>query len=479
MHHAAANVQKQVGGLAVFIAQRAFAPVDIAPLVWFRVVFGGLMCIEIWRFFSNELIVPFYVEPPFLFKFYGFGWVHPLPAAALKLLFLVLAVLSQLMVLGLFYRLAATLFFIGFTYVFLLEEARYLNHFYLICLLSFLLIFVPAHRAFSFDALRRPAWRSGTCPAWALWLLRGQLCIVFIFAGIAKINGDWLHAEPLRMWLAKRAAMPVIGSYIAHEWAAWVFSYGGLLFDLFIVPFLLWRRTRWWAFFAVGLFNLVNGWIFQIGIFPWLTLGATFILFAPKLPHPIRSLWASAVPVCEITPRRKRVILALVGTYLALQISIPLRHWLYPGAVHWTEEGHRFSWRMKLRDKQSELELYAHDPGSDSTWQVDLADYINLEQYIIASGQPDMILQLCHHVAEDFRRNGYPKIQVRAHASVSLNGRTKQLLIDPEVDLAAQPRTLCSANWIKPLTVPFESRRIASRPNPPHENLQDLEAVDR
>lgn len=434
---------------------------DIAPLVWFRVVFSALMCLEIWRFFSHDAIVVFYVEPPFLFKYYGFEWVRPLPEAELKFLFLLLAVLSQLILLGLFYRIAATLFFIGFTYVFLLEEARYLNHFYLICLFSFLLIFVPAHRAFSFDALRRPALRSGTCPAWAPWLLRGQICIVFVFAGIAKINGDWLHGEPLRIWLAKRAAMPVIGPYLAQEWAAWAFSYGGLLFDLLIVPFLLWPRSRWWAFSAVALFNLLNGWIFQIGIFPWLMLGATFILFAPKLPHPIRSLWTPTVPDREIMPRRKTVILSLSGAYLALQVLIPLRHWLYPGAVQWTEEGHRFSWRMKLRDKQSELELQARDPESGNTWPIDLTDYITLEQYVAAAGQPDMILQLCHHVAEDFSRNGHPKIQIRARATVSLNGRKDQLLIDPDVDLASEPRTLRPARWILPLTVPFESRRTA------------------
>jgi len=78
-----------------------------------------------------------------------------------------------------------------------------------------------------------------------------------------------------------------------------------------------------------------------------------------------------------------------------------------------------------------------------------------------------MILQLCHHIAEDLRPNGYPKIQVRARASVSLNGRTEQLLIDPDVDLAAEPRTLWPARWIKPLTVPFESRRNLRPANKP------------
>jgi hypothetical protein len=292
-----------------------------------------------------------------------------------------------------------------------------------------------------------------------VWLLRSQICIVFLFAGIAKINGDWLHGEPLRMWLAKRAAMPVIGPYLAQEWAARAFSYGGLIFDLLIVPVLLLPRARVWAFAAVGLFNLINGWIFQIGIFPWLMLGATVILFAPKWPHPLHSLWESTAPAREVTPRRKLAVLTLVGTYLALQVLIPLRHWLYPGAVQWTEEGHRFSWRMKLRDKQSDMGLFASDPASGGTWQIDPSVYITYDQYIAAAGQPDMILQLCHHVADDLRRNGHPKIQIRARASVSLNERHPQLLIDPEVDLAAQPRSLWHARWIKPLSVPFESRR--------------------
>lgn len=33
------------------------------------------------------------------------------------------------------------------------------------------------------------------------------------------------------------------------------------------------------------------------------------------------------------------------------QILYPLRHHLYPGDVTWNELGHRYSWRMKLRDK--------------------------------------------------------------------------------------------------------------------------------
>lgn len=446
-----------------------FAPVDIAALVWFRIAFGCLMMVEVQRFFANGWITRYFVTPTFLFKFYGFGWVHPLPDEGMKGLFLGLGLCAFCVVLGFFYRIAATLFFLGFTYVFLLEQARYLNHFYLVCLFSFLLIFVPAHRAFSLDCLRRPGIRTGTAPTWALWLLRAQICVVFFFGGLAKLNPDWLAGEPMRMWLAKRANFPLVGPYLVQDWAPWFFSYGGLAFDLLIVPFLLWRKTRWWAFAPVAVFNLVNAWIFNIGIFPWLTLGATVLLFAPRLPHPIRSWWTPPAPSGSApapsapvqSDSRRTLTLALVGIYLAFQILMPLRHWLYPSEVLWSEEGHRFSWRMKLRDKDASLILFAHDPDAGKTWRVTLPNYITRAQYDEAAGRPDMVLQLCHHVAEDFRKIGHSHVQVRARVMASLNGRTEQLLLDPDVDLAAVPRDLGHATWIKDLLIPLSDRKPA------------------
>ncbi len=440
------------------------------------------MLVEVQRYFANGWITRFYVEPTFLFKYYGFGWVHPLPDQGMKLLFLGLGVCAIGVMLGFFYRVAATLFFLGFTYVFLLEQARYLNHFYLVCLYAFLMIGVPAHRAFSVDALRRPALRRGTAPAWSLWLLRAQICIVFFYGGVAKLNSDWLAGEPMRMWLAKRADFPVVGPLLVQDWAPWFFSYGGLLFDLLIVPFLLWPRTRWWAFIPAAIFNLINAWIFNIGIFPWLALGAVVLLFAPKLPHPIRSWWEPAPPdpkkpLSPARAPREALTLALVGAYLAFQMLVPLRHWLYPGDVMWTEEGHRFSWRMKLRDKDARLILYAHDPDGGRTWRVAMPNYITRAQYDEASGRPDMILQLCHHVAEDFRKIGHNRVQVRARVMVSLNGRSEQLMLDPDVDLAAVPRDLGHAPWIKELLIPLSDRRpvpngaasgqVPGTPNPP------------
>jgi hypothetical protein len=53
----------------------------------------------------------------------------------------------------------------------------------------------------------------------------------------------------------------------------------------------------------------------------------------------------------EVERQRAPLVLPLLAAWLVLQIVLPLRHLMIPGEVSWTEEGHRFSWHMKLRDK--------------------------------------------------------------------------------------------------------------------------------
>jgi hypothetical protein len=360
---------------------------------------------------------------------------------------------------GLFYRVSTTLFFLGFTYIFLLDKTNYLNHFYLISLISLIMIFVPAHRAFSLDALLRPKIRSGSAPTWSLWLLRAQLGIAYFYGGIAKLNGDWLHGVPMRMWLAERTDFPLIGHLFSEEWAAYVFSYGGLLFDLLFVPFVLWRRTRFLALGVALVFHLMNSRLFSIGIFPWFMIAANLLFLNPGWPRTIFR-WGRMVDGQPANPRldlgrRQRIAIAILGVYLAVQIFLPLRHHLYPGDVHWTEEGHYFSWRMKLRDKTGQAQFFVTDPVSQSSWEVDPFTYVTKRQYGEMIGQPDMILQLAQHIARSLREQGHVQIEVRAWVGVSLNGRHPQVLVDPAVDLAAQPRSLLAANWIVPLTEPL------------------------
>ena len=446
------------------LGYRLFEPVDGASLAVFRILFGAIMVWEVYRYFANDWIQRYWVEPSFHFTYQGFGWVDPLPGRGLEVLFAILGGLAACIALGLFYRVATALFFVGFTYTFLLEQARYLNHFYLVCLLAFLLCLVPAHRVWSLDARLGSKHRPETVPTWSLWLLRAQIALVFVFAGVAKLNADWLNAEPLRMWLVERSDVPVLGGFFTEAWAPWLFSYGGLLFDLLVIPFLIWPRTRPFAFLAAVGFHLTNQQLFTIGIFPFLALGTALLFFPPDWPRfrwlraglrrpprqPLVASWPRAPVGWRLRPAQI-AILGVAAAFLALQVLMPLRHLVIPGNVAWTEEGHRWSWRMKLRDKESEARFELVGPDGTRSI-VDPSRYLTAWQWDEMTTRPDMIVQFARHV----REQAAGEVEVHGEVFTRLNGREPQRLVDPTVDLAAVQRhgLLGHASWIVPLETP-------------------------
>ena len=433
---------------------RLFSPVDGASLAVFRIGFGAIMLVEVCRYFSYDWVRAYYIDPKFHFTYYGFEWVKPWRGNGMYWHFAVMGLASIGVMLGAWYRFSALLLFVTFTFVFLLDQAYYLNHFYMICLLSLLMILIPAHRLLSIDAWRKPAQRSDDVPAWARWLLLAQLSIVYFYAGVAKLNGDWMHGEPMRSWLAERVDTPLIGRFFMEEWVVVLFNYGGLAFDLFIVPLLLWRRTRVIAFLWVIAFHVLNMALFSIGIFPWLMLLATLLFFRPGWPRVVFKRWRRVrTEPLAIQPQFPRATVGLIAAYVIIQLAVPLRHFLYRGSVHWTEEGHRFSWHMKLRDKQATARFFVTDPQSRQTWEVAPRLYLTARQTQKMSTRPDMILQLAHHIARDqaLTRGIAQPLEVRAHVVASLHGRERQLLVDPTVNLAAERRSLGSAGWVLPL----------------------------
>jgi hypothetical protein len=445
-----------------------FNPVDISFLVFFRVLFGGIVLWEVYRYFSHGWIARYFVEPALTFTYYGFSWVKPWPGSGMYIHFFVLGLAAACVMVGFFYRIAAPVLFLAFTYFFLLDQTRYLNHFYLVCLISFLMCFLPAERAFSVDALLRRKIRSDVVPGWTLWLLRAQIGIPYFFGGIAKMNSDWIHGgEPMRSWLRPFTRVPGGGPIFTSDWVVYGFVIGGLLVDLLVVPLLLWRRTRLFGFVAAILFNLINSVIFDIGIFPWLMLGALLIYFPPDLMRRFARAFMSpgeefvdAPPVtasssCPALSTLQKVVVGLLAGYLVVQIILPLRHYLYPGDVSWTEEGHNFSWHMKLRTKTGEAVFTVTHPESGQTWTIKPQDYLESHQVVKVITKPDLIVHFGHFLAEEKRRAGYDNVEVRAHVMVSLNGRPPQLLIDPSVDLAKEEVSLLPARWIVPLTTPL------------------------
>lgn len=450
---------------------RLTSPVDISSLVFFRISFGVLLVWEMWRYWSSGAIEGMYIAPPFHFTYYGLSWITPWAGSGMYAHFLGLGVLAGFIMVGFYYRLSALLFFLGFTYLFLIDKAYYLNHFYLISLISFLLILAPAHRAYSIDVARRPGDRSDTVSAWVVWLLRAQIGIVYFYGGIAKFEHDWLRGESMGTMLARRTDFPVIGPWMATEGMAYLFSYAGLFLDLLAVPFLLWSRTRPIAFALLVAFHLVNSQLWSIGIFPWFMIAATLLFFSPDWPRRlIRAVKREKVQ-SRTSRRRARdqrlalpsstlsrlnyAFVLLIAVFLFVQVSVPFRHFLYPGNTAWTEEGTRFSWRMMLRTKTGSTQFVVFAVKDESFSSVpsiiEPITFLSNYQTRVMSKFPDMTLQAAHYLAEDLRNQGYSQIEIRARTGVSLNGRLPQMLIDPEIDLVPEKGGLKPASWILPL----------------------------
>lgn len=451
-------------------------PVDATSLAVFRICVGAICAWEVSRYFRADWIREFWEQPKFHFHYVGFDWVKPLPAPGMEILWGVLGVCSVLIALGAVYRIAAIVFALGFGYTFLVEAATYLNHFYFLLLVAVVLAVVPANRVWSVDALVRGRFarsrRHPSIPAWSLWLVRFQVAVVYVGGGLAKLDPDWLRGQPMSAWLANRTDFPLIGGMFDAPLAGLIAAWLGLFFDLFIVFAVAWRPTRYLALLAALGFHFTNSQLFSIGIFPFLALLSLLVFCEPDWPRALlRAMQGRAhTPHAFSAPAAlhgRRASLARVGIvvgliYVAVQVLVPLRHLAMPGRAAWTEAGHTFSWHMKLRDKEGEVSFTVVDPRTGRRTEVPPGLGLESWQYESMTIRPELIRQFAHHLADV----AGPGAKVYADALISLNGRKPQLMVDPKVDLAAEPATLGTPSWIVPLHEPLPPRGEPYEPAP-------------
>lgn len=418
------------------LTNRASRSIDIASLAAFRIIFGLVMFAGIVRFLSTGWIEKMYGQPIWFFSYPGFGWVRPWPTWAMYLHYGVLALLALAIAAGAFYRIACALFIVGFAYTQLIDVTNYLNHHYLVVLVSVLLAVLPAHGAWSVDAHRKPQLQRSVVPAWMVWLLRFQIGVVYVFAGLAKMKSDWLcFGQPLNLWLSARTETPIIGPLFASPHVALAMSWTGFLFDTTIAFWLSWPRTRLPAYGVLIVFHGLTGYLFNIGMFPLIMTTSALILFSPSWP---RRLVKQLRPHPTLPNRPpgmlpRSVILAVV-VYALVQIVLPLRHLIYPGPVLWNEDGMRFAWHVMVREKHGSVMFVARFSDGRAL-QVPPNNYLTWRQEREMATQPDLILQLAHHIGDDLRAKGHRDFSLHAVTSVSLNGRAPVAFIDAEVDL--------------------------------------------
>lgn len=420
-------------------------PVSAASVAVFRMAFGLAIVVNS-ALYVPRVIREHHIEPTFHFSYGPIDFLDPLPGVGMYLVYFAMMATGVLIALGRWYRLAAAAFFVLTTYVFLLDATFYQNHEYLISLLAALMTVLPVNGFWSADVRRGRTRGSSVVPAWVVWILRFQIGVPYFFGGIAKLNVDWLRGEPLRTWMAARTDLEPFHTVLTNSSVIWFMNYGALLFDLLVVPLLLFRTTRVPAFVVACLFHLTNVWLFGLYIFPWLMIAATLLFFPPDWPLQILQRFRRQTPALgtmsgdrpHSTPALRRaspVATALLAAWVMVQLVVPLRHFAIEGRPSWTEEGHRFAWHMMLRDKSGSARFHLTD--GDRTWIVDPADHLTAEQTRELPWYPEHLVKFARHLSEI-----HGGAEVRAETWVSMNGRAPQPIVDPTVDLAS-----VSSSW--------------------------------
>lgn len=432
--------------------------VHIAPLVVFRMVFGFTLFFSVIRFAAKGWISELYIEPVFHFTYYGFSWVKPLDGLGMYVVFALMAMSFLGVALGAFYRLSSIGAFLLFTYVELIDKANYLNHYYFVSLVCFLMIFVPAHRYFSLDVHRFPNLKRTYVSLWTIGVFKLQLGIVYFFAGVAKLNFEWLvNANPLRIWLPAQSHLPVIGGLLSKTWVAYFASWFGAVYDLTIPFFLLVKKYRPIAYYFVIAFHISTAVLFNIGVFPFVMIGATLIFFSEDFHKKVLSKMeglfnAKSVQITNSTelPSFNKIWTYLIVGFFAVQLGLPFRHLLYPGNLFWNEQGYRFSWRVMLMEKAGYANFRIVDTTNQRQWEAKNYDYLTPNQEKMMSTQPDMILEYAHFLKAQAEAQGVNNPEIYVDAFVSLNGELSKRFVDPEVNLANQKESLKPKKWILP-----------------------------
>ena len=418
-------------------------PESILPLVVFRISFGLITAIASIRFWAKGWIEELYLQPEFHFHYWGFNWVNVPADTVVYLLFVVKIILSILIAIGLFYRIATVLFFLTFTYIELFDKALYLNHNYLVGLLAFYLIFLPAHKHFSLDAFWGRCETKIEVPNIYLLVIKLQLAMVYFFAGVAKLNPDWLiNAQPLNIWLKTNTGIPLIGGLFELHSTALIMCWAGMVFDLLIPLLLFNKKCVKWAYFSLVIFHLFTAILFPIGMFPWIMIFCTLIFFDYRKPL---ENFRETVPGKQTGLTPAQIMLTI---FLIIQIILPLRHLLYSGNSTWHEVGFRFSWKVMKVEKTGAIDFICYDPVKNIKWRVSPEDHLTPLQRMQMSYQPDMILEFAAHLKQLHGDH----IEIHADSWVSMNGRIPQRYVNEKVDLARLDN-LSTGNWIYPLKV--------------------------
>ena len=421
-----------------------------------------MMLFSIIRFVSYGWVDKFYIQPKFHFTYYGFEWVKPIGTYT-YIVFIICGLSALFVAIGYKYKFAIISFFLSFTYIELMDKTTYLNHYYFISVISFILIFLPANATHSVDAYKNEKIRSQEVPSYTIDVLKLMLAIVYFYAGLAKLNSDWLiEAMPLKIWLPNQSNVPIIGSLLHETWVQYSFSWIGAIYDLSI-PFLLYnKKTRNFAFLLVVLFHVITKILFPIGVFPYVMIISTLLFFDASFHKKCMDFILKIVKIDSLSFYSSQTFnlnqnisftkakIAFLALFMVFQLAFPFRYTLYPDELFWTEEGYRFSWRVMLMEKAGYTQFYVIDAETKKKRFVDNSLFLTAFQEKQMAFQPDFILQYAHFLHNHYRKIGVNDPIINVDSYVALNGRLSKRYIDPKIDLAKEYESFQHKTWILP-----------------------------
>jgi len=428
-----------------------FSKVDNSQLILFRIFFGLLVALECYGAIVTGWVKRTLIEPQFTFNFIGFDWIQPLPGNGMYFYFFAMGTLGVMIMLGYKYRFSAIAFTVMWTGVYLMQKTSYNNHYYLLILISLFMCLLPANRSHSIDVKIDRGLKSDSMYSYVNWIIILQLFIVYTYAAVAKLYGDWLDLRIVRLLMVDKADYYIIGELLQQPWAHKIIGVMGILFDLLIVPALLFKPTRKFAFAASIFFHLFNSIVFQIGIFPYLSLAFIVFFFEPETIRKIFFKKKTPFSSNEIRiPTYKNVLFSLGGIYFLIQLLLPIRHHVIKDDVLWTEEGHRLSWRMMLRSRTGKVKFKVVDQKTKKETIINLEEHLTSKQNRRIGCYPDFIWQFAQRIKKSYAQNG-EAVSVFATVKASVNGKPYRDLIDPKVDLAnAKWNYFWHNEWIMP-----------------------------
>lgn len=453
------------------IRDKFYAPVSGQSLAMFRILYGFLIVWDVVLdlFYGESEILRKFVGDNFHLKHYLFSWVQAWPEQWMAYLHYFALLFAGIgVMLGWYYRIAIIATVLLFSYIFFIDMTYYLNHYYLMIVIGILLAFLPANKEWSVDMLRHPEWKDKMVPHWSVWSARSFVEVMLIYAGLVKLNPDWLRLEPLGMWLRSRAEWHFFGDLVYHDWFVAMGAYGTVALHILGAPLLFFKKTRLPVFIVYCCFHLMNSYTFDIGVFPFLAIFVTLIFFPPDWPETFyrwvlirigrfKSYYeAKRLGKADNSARWHKLALSCVVIFLVVQILLPLRSLLYPGNVAWTQEGHQFAWRMKLNNLRNDAVVFkVHDPVSGKTWGAYPDKFLPFNQAREVSTNPEYAVQFAHLLEKIWAKDGYKDVEVYAEIYNSLNGRKPALFLDPHQDLTKVEWSFAASPWIMPLEEPF------------------------